>query len=357
MLSQRCNKLLELAKRDGIDAVVVTSQINRRYFSGFTGSNAILLIAPGKRLLLTDFRYTIQANIQSKGVFEVIEESRAIGMERIKNELASIGAKTVGFEDASLTVREFKAYENLGAELVPCSTLMANIRMYKDAYETEQLIKAQNIADKAYAELLTRIKPGMKETEVAYELEYLMKKNGAEDKSFDTIVGSGENGALCHAIPGERRLTHGDLVVLDFGCKYNGYCSDMTRTIAIGEPCDELKKIYDIVLNAQLKALAALKPGITGKELDAIARDHITEHGYGKCFGHSLGHGFGLEVHEAPSASIVGETPFEPGMTITVEPGIYVEGLGGVRIEDCCIVTEDGYINPVTATKEMIIIE
>ena len=160
-----------------------------------------------------------------------------------------------------------------------------------------------------------------------------MKKHGSECCSFDTIVGSGENGALCHAIPGERHLQNGDLVVLDFGSKVNGYCSDMTRTIAMGKPCDKLIQIYDIVREAQQRALNALKPGITGKELDAVARDYIASKGYGECFGHSLGHGFGLEVHEAPNASTVSTYTLEPGMTITVEPGIYIEGLGGVRIE------------------------
>lgn len=234
---------------------------------------------------------------------------------------------------------------------------MSNIRIYKDADEIANIIAAQNASDAAFADLVKRIKVGMKETDVATELEYLMKKHGSECCSFDTIVGSGENGALCHAIPGERRLQNGDLVVLDFGSKVNGYCSDMTRTIAMGRPCDKLIQIYDIVREAQQRALNALKPGITGKELDAVARDYIASKGYGECFGHSLGHGFGLEVHEAPNASTVSTYTLEPGMTITVEPGIYIEGLGGVRIEDCCIMTEDGYINPVTSPKELIIIE
>ena len=353
----RCNRLMTEAQKKGLDAVLVMSQINWRYFSGFTGSNAILLITPERRILLTDFRYTIQANQQTNGVFEVVEVSRSIGMDFISNELKRIGAKRVGFEDASITVRQFKELETLGVELCPISDAMASTRAIKSKYEIEQIIAAQNASDAAFTQLLGRIRVGMKETEVATELEYLLKKNGAEDKSFDTIVASGENGALCHAIPGDRTLCHGDMVVIDFGSKVNGYCSDMTRTIAIGEPCDELKKIYNIVLQAQLNALAALKPGITGGELDRIARDYITEHGYGENFGHSLGHGFGLEVHEAPAASKTSETVLTPGMTVTVEPGIYVEGLGGVRIEDCCILTEDGYINPVNSTKELIIIE
>ncbi|MBQ3553038.1 MAG: aminopeptidase P family protein [Clostridia bacterium] len=353
----RCNRLVALATEKEIDAIIVTSPINYQYFSGFTGSNAILLITKERRILYTDFRYTIQANIQTKGEFEVVEVSRLIGMDMIRDELKRIGARRVGFEDATITVRRFKTFETLEVTLVPFYNEMTEIRMYKSPYEIEQIIAAQNAADAAFKQLLGIIKPGMREVEVAVELEYLMKKNGADDKSFDTIVGSGENGALCHAVPGQRRLTYGDLVVLDFGARINGYCSDMTRTIAIGEPCDKLKEIYKIVLDAHFMALDALKPGITGGELDAIARDHIAAHGYGDCFGHSLGHGFGLEVHESPAAAKGNETILRPGMTITVEPGIYIEGLGGVRIEDCCIVTEDGYIDPVTAPKHLIIIE
>ena len=356
----RCNKLLEMARADGIDAVLITSQINRRYFSGFTGSNAIILITPDRRMLLTDFRYTIQAKAQSKGVFEVIEVNRAIDTRLLADELKRIGAKTIGFENETMTVSLYERFvKELGSglEFKPVSAIMSNIRIYKDADEIANIIAAQNASDAAFADLVKRIKGGMKETDVATELEYLMKKHGSECCSFDTIVGSGENGALCHAIPGERRLQNGDLVVLDFGSKVNGYCSDMTRTIAMGRPCDKLIQIYDIVREAQQRALNALKPGITGKELDAVARDYIASKGYGECFGHSLGHGFGLEVHEAPNASTVSTYTLEPGMTITVEPGIYIEGLGGVRIEDCCIMTEDGYINPVTSPKELIIIE
>ena len=353
----RCNRLMEAVRVEGVDAVLITSRINRMYFSGFTGSDGILFISPGRRVLITAFRYTIQANIQCKGTFEVLEASRSAVMDIIKDELSRIGARHVGFEDAELTVRQYNQFKELGAEFVPCSNFMAKIRVRKDKDEIEHIIKAQNAADAAFAELVKRIKPGMSELEVANELEYLMKKHGAEDKSFDTIVGSGENGALCHAVPGNRKLRHGDMVVLDFGCKVNGYCSDMTRTIAVGTPCGELMKIYGIVREAQRLALEGLKPGAAGRDIDALARNYIASHGYGDNFGHSLGHGFGLEVHEAPGASTVSSDVFEPGMTITVEPGIYIEGLGGVRIEDCCIITDNGYINPVTTTKELIIIE
>ncbi|MBO6060918.1 MAG: aminopeptidase P family protein, partial [Clostridia bacterium] len=196
----------------------------------------------------------------------------------------------------------------------------------------------------------------MTEKEVANELDHLLRLHGADENSFDTIVGSGPNGALPHAIPGQRKLTEGDLVVIDFGCKYNGYCSDMTRTIAVGEPKEELRRIYDIVLRAQTAALEALKPNMSAKELDAVARGVIEAEGYGPNFGHSLGHGFGLDIHEAPYASTRSADLLIPGATITVEPGIYVEDLCGVRIEDDCVLTESGYIDLAHTTKDLIII-
>ncbi len=256
-----------------------------------------------------------------------------------------------------MTVRQYAQFRKMKAELGAATSIIASIRMIKTQDEIEKLIAAQNIADRAFSELLGMLEPGMTEREVAMELEYFMKKFGADEPSFDTIVGSGPNGALCHATPSDRKLTYGDMVVMDFGVRKDGYCSDMTRTIAIGDPVDELKKIYKIVREAQAMTLRAVKPGVEGKKLDAIARECIKARGYGDCFGHSLGHGFGLEVHEGPSASTRSNDVLRPGMTITVEPGIYVEGLGGVRIEDCLIVTDDGYINPVSTSKDLIIIE
>lgn len=355
-MKERCINLMAELTRDNIDSALVTSPLNRRYFSGFTGSNAVLIISAEKRVLLTDFRYTIQANNQCKGVFEVRQVSRGITAEEIASVLREFGAARCAFEDAALTVAEFESYRSLPVELIPKSAAIDSCRLKKSSEEVELIQKAQNVADSAFAELLKLIKRGMTEKDVRNELDYLLRKHGADENSFDTIVGSGPNGALCHAYPGERKLQDGDLVVIDFGAKVNGYCSDMTRTIAIGTPCDELKKIYNIVLEAQLKCLEQLKPGMAASALDAVARDYITEHGYGECFGHSLGHGFGLDIHESPYASTRSNDTLEPGITITVEPGIYIEGLGGVRIEDCCVLTEDGFINLCSTTKELIIL-
>lgn len=356
MLKERCAKLMTALEAEGVDGAIITSGTNIRYFSNFTSDESVLVISKERRVLLTDFRYTIQAKELSAPAFEIIETSRAIAADEIAEVMKQMGIKRCAFEDGYLTVRAFNNYKDLPAELVPETEVIDRVRLVKNDYEVECLKKAQSIADAAFAELITKIHAGQTEKEVANELDHLLRVHGAEENSFDTIVGSGPNGALCHATPGARKLQEGDLVVIDFGCKYNGYCSDMTRTVAIGEPCDELKKIYNIVLKAQLTALEALKPNMSAKELDGVARGVITEEGYGECFGHSLGHGFGLDIHEAPYASTRSADTLVPGTTITVEPGIYVEGLGGVRIEDDCVLTEDGFINLASTTKELIII-
>lgn len=352
---ERCEKLMNVLSAQDIDGALITSKTNIRYFSGFTSDEAVLVITRDKRVLLTDFRYTIQSKEQAPD-FETRETSRAIAADEIAAVLKEAGVKRCAFEDGYLTVRAFNNYKDLPVELIPMTPAIDRVRLVKSGYEVECLKKAQSIADAAFAELIGVIHSGMTEKEVANELDHLLRKHGADENSFDTIVGSGPNGALCHATPGARKLQKGDLVVIDFGAKYMGYCSDMTRTVAIGEPCDELKKIYGIVLKAQLAALDALKPNMSAKELDGVARGVITEAGYGPTFGHSLGHGFGLDIHEAPYASSRSEDTLVPGSTITVEPGIYVEGLGGVRIEDDCVLTEDGYIDLAHTGKDLIIL-
>ena len=355
-MKTRCDKLLKKLAENNIDTAVITSAVNRRYFSGFTGSNGVVIVSAAGRVLLTDFRYTIQAGIQCAGICEVRQVNRSISAHDVEKVLAEFGAKRVAFEDAAMTVTEYSGYSKLPFEFVPASDVICGCRVVKDAHEIEMMQKAQNCADAGFADLIKMIRPGMTEIELRNELDYLLRKHGADENSFDTIVGSGPNGALCHAYPGQRKLQNGDLVVIDFGARVGGYCSDMTRTVAIGEPCDELKKIYGIVLEAQLKTLGILRPNMVASELDICARDYITEKGYGECFGHSLGHGFGLEIHENPYANSQSNELLVPGSTITVEPGIYIEGLGGVRIEDCCVLTEDGFINLCHTPKEIIIL-
>lgn len=352
----RVNTLRELLKANGLDAAFITGLTGIRYYSGFTSEDAYLIVTAKKAYLLTDFRYTIQAKEQSPD-FELVEVGRGALMSTIREILSGEDVSTVGFDEQFMTVADYNKYLELGVTFKPFSETMHSPRLYKSEEEAECLAKAQQLADRAFTELLKRISSGMTEKEVAAELDYIGAKLGSEGPSFETIVGSGPNGAMCHAVPGERRLTRGDLVVVDFGCMYNGYHSDMTRTFAVGEADDLSRHVYDVVLKAQLAALDALRDGVAGSELHNIALRVIDEAGYGKCFGHGLGHGFGLRIHEAPSASPLSKDILKAGMTITVEPGIYIEGKCGVRIEDCCLVTEEGYRNFVSAPKELLYIK
>lgn len=296
------SRLRTQMQNKGLDAVLLCGLTAIRYFSGFTSDDATLVITKTRACLLTDFRYTIQAKEQAPD-FDTIEVGRGQFNATVKDILSSELCKQVGFEDAIVPFATYQSYSTLEVSLVPFSAELSRLRIIKTAQEIASLQKAQAIADAAFNELVNTIHSGMSEKRVVAELNYISAKLGSEGPSFDPIVGSGPNGAMCHAVPSDRLLQKGDLVVLDFGCIYNGYHSDMTRTIAVGEVDDFSKMIYDIVLEAQLRALDALKAGITGKELDAVARDYITQKGYGDCFGHSLGHGFGLQVHEMPSAS------------------------------------------------------
>lgn len=354
-MQNRVEVLRGLLRENHLDAAFVTGGTSIRYYSGFTSSEAYLVVTEKHARLITDFRYTIQAREQSPD-YEIIEFARGKLMETIQEALSSDGVETVGFDEQCMTVADFERYKALGFTWKPFAAQFSSPRVFKTEEEAECLQKAQDIAGRAYEELLKRICSGMTEKEVAAELDYIGAKFGSEGPSFETIVGSGPNGAMCHAVPGDRRLTKGDLVVVDFGCIYNGYHSDMTRTFAVGKPDDFSRYIYDIVLKAQQACLSVLKSGITGKDLHNTALAVIEEAGYGKCFGHGLGHGFGLRIHEAPSASPLSKDTLTTGMTITVEPGIYVEGRLGVRIEDCCLVTENGFRNFVSTPKELIYI-
>lgn len=355
-MKQRVEMLRGLLREKGLDAAFITGVTSIRYYSGFTSGDAYLVVTAKHTVLITDFRYTIQAREQSPD-FEIVEYARGKLLDSVKEALSADSVKTVGFDEQSMTVSDYERYTGLGFEWKPFSAELSAPRVYKTAEEAGYIQKAQDIADKAYRELLKRISSGMTEKEVAAELDYIGAKFGSEGPSFKTIVGSGPNGAMCHAEPGDRRLEKGDLVVVDFGCIYNGYHSDMTRTFAVGRPDDFSRCIYDVVLKAQKAALNALKDGVSGKDLHNTALAVIDAAGYGKCFGHGLGHGFGLRIHEAPSASPLSMDTLKTGMTITVEPGIYVEGRLGVRIEDCCLVTDDGFRNFVSSEKELVYIQ
>ena len=262
----------------------------------------------------------------------------------------------MGYEDESLLCSQIdKMKEALPVDVwTPLKDRIDALRCIKTEEELAYLAKAEEIGDRAFAKLLPLLKPGMTELEAAAELEYLMKKEGAEDLGFNTIVASGLNSSMPHAIPGEKKLEAGDFITFDFGCKYKGYCSDMTRTVVLGKASEKQKEIYGVVLKAQLAALDALKAGVSGSSVDKVARDIITEAGYGDCFGHGLGHSVGLFIHENPRLSPSDDTILQAGMIETVEPGIYVPGFGGVRIEDMVIVTEEGHINLALSPKELI---
>ncbi|WP_239706318.1 MULTISPECIES: aminopeptidase P family protein [unclassified Mammaliicoccus] len=346
--------LRKVMEQKGLDAIVVLSPYNRRYLSGFTGTSGSLLITQDTKQLITDFRYIQQANSQAED-FEIINQNGPM-INKI-NELIQHGNyKNVGVEADLITYNEYQALNTDEVQLSSIEGVIETIRMIKDDFEIKQIQKAADIVDETYEHILKWVKPGMTENEVNNEMEMFMRNKGATCSSFDTIVASGHRGALPHGVASNKVIEEGDMITLDFGALYEGYVSDITRTFAIGEPKEEMKKIYNIVLESQLAALEQIKPGMTGKEADSIARDIISSYGYGEQFGHSLGHGIGLEVHEGPALSQKSDIVLEENMCVTLEPGIYVEGLGGVRIEDDVLVTKNGLQRFTKSTKDLIIL-
>lgn len=338
-----------------VDGFLITSTYNRRYMTNFTGSAGVVLISRKEAKFITDFRYVEQAGKQAQG-FEIVQHTGTI-IDEVASQAKAMGIKKLGFEQDHVTFGTYKVYEAaFEGELVPVSGLIEKLRLIKTQPEIKILKEAAEIADAAFTHITKYIRPGLTELEVSNELEFFMRKQGAASSSFDTIVASGYRGALPHGVASDKVIEKGELVTLDYGAYYNGYVSDITRTLAVGQPSDELKNIYNIVLEAQLRGMAGIKPGMTGKEADALTRNFIAEKGYGEHFGHSTGHGIGLEVHEGPALSVRSETILEPGMAVTVEPGIYVAGIGGVRIEDDTIITIEGNESLTHSTKELIIL-
>lgn len=355
---QRCKNFFEKQNPEKADAILIQTQPNMRYFSGFTGDSGGLLIGPDYRLLITDSRYTEQAEKQSPD-YEVQEFKANECMDLLCGAARAKSFKCVGFEDAEVLYsqyRDMQAFDEF--TWVPKSEDIGLLRIVKSEDELENMRKAGEIADRAFDYICTIIKPGMSEIDIALELEFFMRKNGADDVAFDPIVASGPNGSLPHAIPSARKVQEGDMITMDFGCKVNGYCSDMTRTVALGKLAPEQEKVYNICLDAQLTAFDAAKIGLTGVELDKVGRDIIVNAGYGDMFGHGLGHGVGLNIHEEPRLSPAAKkvVPLEKGMIITIEPGIYVKGFYGVRIEDFGVMTEKGFESFSHSPKELICI-
>lgn len=348
-------KLRSALEEKGIDALLITNGHNRRYMTGFTGTAGVAIVSKSDAVFITDFRYTEQAASQIKD-FRIVKHEKTL-IEEVATQVAQMGIQTLGFEKEDLTYSSFELYKQaIKADLVPVAGFVEKIRLIKNDEEISIIKAACRIADEAYEHIVTYIKPGMTELEVSNELEFFMRKQGATSSSFDTIVASGVRSALPHGVASDKVIEVGDFVTLDFGAVYNGYISDTTRTVAVGEPSEQLKEIYQVVLDSQLLALEKVKPGMTGKEADAIARDYIASKGYGEAFGHSLGHGIGLEVHEGPGLSFRSDIVLEPGMVITIEPGIYLPNIGGVRIEDDALVTENGLEKLTHSTKELLIL-
>ena len=344
----RIERLREALGENEIDAMLVSSPENRRYLSGFTGSAGYLLISEAAQVLVTDFRYTEQAEGQAPG-YKVERMTAGQGWKWLPELAHDAGIRRVGFEASDVSVATHSAFrkaiseheESTGPDLVETSELVDKMRAVKDRDELEILTKAVEVTDQALESVAATVEPGVTEGEIAWELEKSMREQGAEGLAFETIVAAGPNGALPHHLADETPLQEGQAVVIDMGAKYDGYCADLTRTIVVGEPDDKFAEVYNKVLEAQIEAEERVRPGMTGQEVDAISRDIIAEAGYGDNFGHSLGHGVGLAVHEYPRVGPTGEDAIEDGMVFTVEPGIYLSGWGGVRIEDI-VVMENG---------------
>lgn len=346
-------------KKQKVDGVLAASPANIRYLSGFTGTDSYLYLSAERSLILTDSRYTLLAEEEAGEGYGVRTISAGYGYgDLLKELMQEDGVGLLGFEEGAMlygTVMSLMKKSGLPAEQwKPLGMELSKLRAVKTEEEIRLLAEAERIGDLAFSHILDFLRPGVTELQVAAELEYFMKNHGAEGTSFDTIVASGYHSAIPHAVPTEKKLESGDFVTMDFGCRYRGYCSDMTRTVIVGKASPRQKELYELVLRAQQTALAGLKPGMTGIEGDRLARDVIAEAGYGACFGHALGHSVGLEIHERPTLSVRDTTVLLPGMIETVEPGVYVPGFGGVRIEDMVVFTETGVRNLTSSPKELI---
>ncbi|HYE81795.1 MAG TPA: Xaa-Pro peptidase family protein [Clostridia bacterium] len=353
----RVQKLVETLRAKELDGILLLKDSNIRYISGFTGSESYVVISTKTRTFITDSRYTEQAESECDG-FEVVRwRSPMLGLvETIQKVCKANGVKVLGFEQDKVT---YELYEKLakglpGVKLVPTSGLVEGIRYVKDEAEIECIRTAAKIADEAFEELLKHIKAGTTEKDTERELQYLIKKKGADDIGFPIIVASGKRGSLPHAIPSDKEIEKGDFITFDFGAMYKGYRSDATRTVVFGKADEKQKEIYNIVKMAQVEGEKAIKAGVSGKVPDDCARSYIKNAGYGDFFGHGLGHGVGLDIHEEPFMSSSCERILEAGNVITVEPGIYLPDWGGVRIEDTVLVKADGIEILTKFPKELI---
>jgi len=342
MVENRILSLRQVLRDEGVDALLLWSLPNIRYVTGFTGSDAVVLVTARRVFFLTDSRYVSQARQQAR-VDEIREYK--VKTDGVASVIAELGCRRVGFEGEAVSVAVFNKLRNQSADSlawVPLDEHFSRLRGVKALAELEFLADAAGLHQEALEEILPRIRPGVSECDIAFALEIALRRRGGEDRAFDFIVASGRRGSLPHGVASDKPLAAGELVTIDFGTRIGGYYSDETVTLALGEVDTKLRQIYDCVLEAHDRAIEAIRPGAELKAIDAVARDHIAENGYGDYFGHGLGHGVGLQVHEFPTLSPRSRDRVEEGMVFTVEPGIYVPGLGGVRIEDMVVVTADG---------------
>ena len=350
----RADRLVDLVRERELDCLLVTNLVNVRYLTGFTGTNGACIVTPEERLFLTDFRYTERAEAEVTGF-----ERAMIGRDML-GDLAGRLRGRAGFDDAHVTVRAHrKLGEKMadGTELVAAGGLVERLRAVKDAEELRLMGEAARLADGVYGYMCERGLRGRTEREVALDLEHEMRERGAEDPSFPTILAAAENGALPHATPRDVEIPANTLVVVDMGAQVEGYCSDCTRTYATGELDSEASEVYELVRSAQEEALGAVRAGADCKAVDAVARDMIEAAGHGEHFGHGLGHGVGLEVHEEPRLAKTAEGELAAGNAVTVEPGVYLPGRIGVRIEDLVAVTDDGCEILTGLTKSLVTVD
>lgn len=358
-MEKRITKVQDGLKRSD-EAAIILSGVNRLYFSGFKSSAGLILITKSVAYLIVDFRYGEAAKAQVKHLNVEVYKSLSRTLQGL---LKEHGVHKVYFENNGVTLKQAEFYKEMlkSIEIKPVfdtylDAIIDNLRIIKSDDEIQKIIQAQKITEKAYLEILNYIKPGVMERDIALELEYLMRKKGADTVAFDLITITGKNTSKPHGVPGETLVCEGDFFTMDIGARFEGYNSDMTRTVAVGQVSDEQRNIYETVLKAQLSALNEIKPGVPAEKIDSAARDVITSAGFGNCFGHATGHGVGLDIHELPAVSAKNQTLLSAGMVITCEPGIYLPDKFGVRIEDMVLVTANGCKNFTSIPKDLIIL-
>ncbi len=350
-------KIREQLDARELDAMLVTSGAGEFYAAGFRGEGVALITKKGT-WYYTDSRYI---EVAEKTLQDAVVSMRPPQYKTYQECVAALAAEhgiaKLGFEDESMSVASYKKWTDaVKAEFVPATSLLTELRAVKDEQELAAMKEAQRVTDAAFTEILNDLKPGVKECEIAAKLTYLMACMGAERNSFDPIVASGPNGSMPHAVPSQREIQKGEFVTMDFGCVYDGYCSDMTRTVAVGQPNDEMVLVYNTVLEAQKAGIAMAKAGVIGKDVHNAAADVIAAAGYGEYFGHGFGHSLGVEIHENPGFNSRCDKPIPAGATISCEPGIYLPGKFGVRIEDVVMLTEGGNIDLTHSPKHLIIL-